>query len=73
MGRCWTAVQYQPLSSNICRGGDPQATTPFSIGCQKMGFQEIGGKLDDIAVSCTYTACMILCLLCFDSKADTWC
>ncbi|CAL5220230.1 g2206 [Coccomyxa viridis] len=36
------------------RGADPQATTPFSIGCQQLGFQEIGGKLDDIAVIIAY-------------------
>ena len=34
-----------------CRGSDPKATTPFSIGCQKLGYQDVGGKLDDIAVS----------------------
>ena len=38
-----------------CRGGDHQATTPFSIGCNQLGVQEIGGKLDDIAVSCLST------------------
>ncbi len=44
--------QFVHLSSwLVCRGADPQATTPFSIGCQQLGFQEIGGKLDDIAVS----------------------
>ena len=34
-----------------CRGGDAQATTPFSVGCQQLGYHEAGGKLDDIAVS----------------------
>ena len=35
-----------------CRGGDTQAVTPFAVGCQRMGMAEIGGKLDDVAVSC---------------------
>ena len=37
-----------------CRGGDTQAVTPFAVGCQRMGLAEIGGKLDDVAVSCLH-------------------
>ncbi len=50
-------VKLESPSSCImlrCRGGDTQAVTPFAVGCQRMGLAEIGGKLDDVAVSCLH-------------------
>lgn len=56
---CWQGItpgmlkvlcMPDPWKLVLARAGDPQNLSPFAMGAQRMGWQIVGGKMDDISV-----------------------